>query len=74
MLAAAVEDEVAAYVEAHCDRLDANGRRLVVRNGYSRDQHTCRRPANGEKVPRSDLMVCPSGQPETPANGPPQGL
>ena len=34
MLAAALEAEVAAYVEAHADQLDERGRRLVVRNGH----------------------------------------
>jgi putative transposase len=34
MLAAALQAEVAAYVEAHADQLDSQGRRLVVRNGY----------------------------------------
>ena len=34
MLAAALQAEVAAYVEAHADELDADGHRLVVRNGY----------------------------------------
>ena len=34
MLAAALEAEVAAYVEAHTDQLDAHGHRLVVRNGH----------------------------------------
>ena len=34
MLAAALQAEVAAYVEAHADQLDQDGRRLVVRNGY----------------------------------------
>ncbi len=33
MLAAALEAEVAAYVEAHAEERDENGRRLVVRNG-----------------------------------------
>src|SRR5215213_1049539 len=33
MLAAALEAEVAAYIAAHVDQLDAEGRRLVVRNG-----------------------------------------
>ena len=32
MLAAALQAEVAAYVEAHADQVDADGRRLVVRN------------------------------------------
>ncbi len=34
MLAAALQAEVAAYIEAHADALDADGCRLVVRNGY----------------------------------------
>lgn len=35
MLAAALEAEVAAYIAAYADRLDDNGRRLVVRNGHA---------------------------------------
>ena len=34
MLAAALQAEVAAYIDAHVDQLDEAGRRLVVRNGY----------------------------------------
>lgn len=34
MLAAALQAEVAAYVEQFADQLDEDGRRLVVRNGY----------------------------------------
>jgi len=34
MLAAALEAEVAAYVDAHADQVDEQGRRLVVRNGH----------------------------------------
>lgn len=34
MLAAALQAEVAAYVEAHRDAVDENGCRLVVRNGF----------------------------------------
>lgn len=34
MLAAALEAEVAAYVEAHADERE-DGRRLVVRNGHA---------------------------------------
>ena len=33
MLAAALEAEVAAYIDAHADQVDERGRRLVVRNG-----------------------------------------
>src|SRR4051812_2017967 len=34
MLAAALQAEVAAYIEAHADQVDERGRRLVVRNGH----------------------------------------
>ena len=34
MLAAALQAEVAAYVDQFADQLDENGRRLVVRNGH----------------------------------------
>ena len=34
MLAAALQAEVAAYVDAFTDQVDEHGRRLVVRNGY----------------------------------------
>src|SRR5665647_1367883 len=34
MLAAALQAEVAAYIEQHADQFDEDGRRLVVRNGY----------------------------------------
>ncbi len=33
MLATALQVEVAAYIDAHADLLDPDGRRLVVRNG-----------------------------------------
>jgi putative transposase len=36
MLAAALEEEVAAYIAAHAGERDENGRRLVVRNGHAR--------------------------------------
>jgi putative transposase len=35
MLAAALEAEVDAYIEAHADKRDERGRRLVVRNGHA---------------------------------------
>ncbi len=41
MLAAALQAEVAAYVEAHLAEVDEDGHRLVVRNGY----HTAREVA-----------------------------
>ena len=34
MLTAALQAEVAVFVEAHADVVDENGHRLVVRNGY----------------------------------------
>jgi putative transposase len=34
MLSAALQAEVAGYVDAHADQVDAGGHRLVVRNGY----------------------------------------
>ncbi len=34
MLAAALQAEVAAYIDAHVDQVDEHGQRLVVRNGY----------------------------------------
>ncbi|MGP5132599.1 transposase, partial [Brachybacterium tyrofermentans] len=34
MLAAALQAEVAAYVDAAADEVDADGHRLVVRNGH----------------------------------------
>jgi transposase-like protein len=34
MLAAALQAEVASYIEAHAHEVDEHGRRLVVRNGY----------------------------------------
>jgi putative transposase len=38
MLAAALQAEVAAYVDAHADQLDGEGHRLVVRNGNHRER------------------------------------
>ena len=35
MLAAALEAEVAAYIDAHASEVDERGRRLVVRNGHA---------------------------------------
>lgn len=38
MLLKAIEAEVADYVETHQQEVDKDGRRLVVRNGYSRER------------------------------------
>jgi len=35
MLATAIENEVAEYIDAHADARDDNGQRLVVRNGHT---------------------------------------
>ena len=38
MLAAALEAEVAAYIEQHATQRDSQGRALVVRNGHARER------------------------------------
>lgn len=38
MLAAALQAEVAAYIEARADEVDEHGRRLVVRNGHHNER------------------------------------
>ncbi len=38
MLAAALQAEVAAYIEQFADVLDEDGHRLVVRNGYHQER------------------------------------
>jgi putative transposase len=38
MLAAALQAEVAAYIDTHAGEVDENGYRLVVRNGYHRER------------------------------------
>src|ERR1700737_4028148 len=38
MLAAALQAEVAAYIEQFAEHLDERGRRLVVRNGYHHER------------------------------------
>jgi putative transposase len=53
MLAAALEDEVAAYIAAHAGDLGEDGRRLVVRNGHARPrQVTTAAGAVRVQVPR----------------------
>ena len=41
MLAAALQAEVAAYIDAHAGEVDEDGRRLVVRNGYHAARGRC---------------------------------
>ena len=60
MLAAALEAEVAAYVDAHAHEVDEDGRRLVVRNGHHAPRQVVtggrcgrgRRPAGERQAPR----------------------
>jgi transposase-like protein len=53
MLAAALEDEVAAYIAAFAGERDEQGRRLVVRNGHARPrQVTTAAGAVEVRVPR----------------------
>jgi len=53
MLAAALEAEVAAYIDAHVDALDEAGRRLVVRNGSAAPREVLTSSgAVGVKAPR----------------------
>jgi len=55
MLAAALEDEVAAYIAAHAGERGEDGRRLVVRNGHSRPrQVTTAAGAVEVRAPRVD--------------------
>src|SRR2546423_8857836 len=55
MLAAALEDEVAAYVAAFAGERDEQGRRLVVRNGHARArQVTTAAGAVEVRAPRVD--------------------
>jgi putative transposase len=55
MLAAALEDEVAAYIAAHAAERDGNGHRLVVRNGHARPrQVTTAAGAVEVRAPRVD--------------------
>lgn len=61
MLAAALQAEVAAYIDQFADHLDENGRRLVVRNGYhtERDVLTAAGAVN-VKAPRvNDKRIDP---------------
>jgi putative transposase len=55
MLAAALEEEVAAYVAAYAGERDESGRRLVVRNGHARPrQVTTVAGTVGARAPRVD--------------------
>ena len=64
MLAAALEAEVAAYVDAHVDQVDGAGHRLVVRNGHHEPREvTTAAGAVGVRAPRvNDKRVDVSGE------------
>jgi transposase-like protein len=63
MLAAALDEEVAAYIEAHRAELDEHGRRLVVRNGRAEERTvTCGAGTWSIRAPRvNDRRVDDSG-------------
>jgi hypothetical protein len=54
MLAAALEDEVAAYLAAHAAERDKNGRRLVVRHRHARPREVT--TAAGALAVRTSLV------------------
>ena len=64
MLAAALEEEVAQYVEAHADARDGDGRRLVVRNGRAQSRTvTCGAGTMQVRAPRvNDRRVDEEGE------------
>jgi putative transposase len=64
MLMSALEEEVAAYVERHVEACDAEGRRLVVRNGQARARGvTCGAGTLEVRAPRvNDRRVDEEGE------------
>lgn len=64
MLVSALEEEVAAYVERHAEARDADGRRLVVRNGQARARGiTCGAGTLEVRAPRvNDRRVDEEGE------------
>lgn len=64
MLMTALEEEVAAYIEAHAHEVDDAGRRLVVRNGTNRERPVlCGVGGLQVKAPRvNDKRVSADGQ------------
>lgn len=61
MLAAALQAEVAAYIDQFADHLDENGRRQVVRNGYhtERDVLTAAGAVNVKALRVNDKRIEP---------------
>lgn len=64
MLAAALDEEVAAYIERHRGELDEDGRRLVVRNGRAEERKvTCGAGTLLIRAPRvNDKRIDESGR------------
>ena len=63
MLAAAIENEVAEYIDAHVHARDENGQRLVVHNGHM----PTRSILTGHAAPesgRQEVTHRPSGRPD----------
>lgn len=63
MLAIAIENEVAEYIEAHADKRDGDGHRLVVRNGHmpTRNIQTPVGPVEVERPRVNDKRVDADG-------------
>ena len=67
MLAAALQAEVAAYVEGFTDLVDENGYRLVVRNGYHGEREVLTAAgAVPVRAPRVNPSPCRSGPCRSP--------
>ena len=49
VLAAALQAEVAAYIEQFADQVDENGRRLVVRNGFHHERSALTAAGGGQR-------------------------
>jgi hypothetical protein len=61
MLVAALQAEVAVYVEQLADQLDGSGRRLVVRNGYHQPRDVLTRGSTTNVL--TQIPVSGSGSP-----------
>jgi putative transposase len=64
MLQQALEEEVEAYIQAHCQELDAQGHRLVVRNGHKpkRVVLTGSGPLEAQQPRVDDRRIGPDGE------------
>ena len=62
MIAAALEDEVEQFIQQHLNRKDAEGHRLVVRNGYMPERQIMATCGNITiRQPRIDDSKLPDG-------------